>query len=122
MPCYQLINGVMYSEFIRCQHRGFTGSFEDYEASCYDTHTGVMFLCGDLGEYCADCGAPSEVLCDYPVEKDKTCDRATCEDCAKEIGPDIHYCEHHYEEWKKFRESGGVENELKNVMPFKVRK
>lgn len=33
-------------------------------------------------------------LCDFKVG-DRTCDRLVCFDCAKEVGPDKHYCPAH---------------------------
>ena len=77
-----------------------------------------MIMCGDLGDHCADCGSVAEILCDYPVGVSKTCDRSMCEDCAKLIGIDTHYCTHHHSEWEEFRLDGGVEKELKNIVPF----
>ncbi len=70
---------------------------------------------------CRVCGefAP-EFLCDFPVGDNKTCDRALCKKCANEIAPEIHYCDHHFEEWKKFRKKGGVKKSLENVVPYKT--
>lgn len=81
---------------------------------------GNLFVCGDLGEHCADCGCLGEFLCDYPVGDGKTCDRSLCLDHAHEIAPDTHYCAPHYAAWQAFRESGGVKRELENVVPYKA--
>lgn len=80
-----------------------------------------MFLCGDLGQHCADsrCSWISENLCDYPVGDGKTCDRPICNDHAYEVAPDMHYCAPHYNEWMKFKNNGGVKKELENVRPYK---
>jgi hypothetical protein len=58
-------------------------------------------------------------LCDYPVGKEKTCDRHICEDHAHEIAPNVHYCPSHYKAWQDFAASGGVKAVLENVEPFK---
>lgn len=90
---------------------------------CYSKYEdeGNMFICGELGPHCTsdNCNWFADSLCDYPVGKGKTCDRKLCDDHAYEVAPDIHYCASHYNEWAKFRTSGGVKNELKNVVPFK---
>jgi hypothetical protein len=77
-----------------------------------------VILCGDFGAHCSDCGAVSDNLCDYPVGKGKTCDRKICDDHSKRVGLDIHYCPTHAKHWNKFRRSGGVEMEMKNIVPF----
>ena len=80
------------------------------------------FICGrnlDLGPTCHDCGYVSDYLCDYPVGYGKTCDRPMCEKHAHEIGPDLHYCQAHFAEWKKYKESGGLSMDLENVFSFK---
>ena len=87
---------------------------------------GKMWVCGDLNShnekinaFCGDCGDyGAGFLCDFPVGEGKTCDRSLCEDCAVEVAPDIHYCSVHYQEWQKFCDRNGVENALKNVVPF----
>ena len=78
-----------------------------------------MFMCGELElEKCKDCGCAADFLCDYPVGKDKTCDALLCEKHSHPIGPNLHYCKEHYEEFKKFEKSGGVKKYLENVFPF----
>ena len=59
---------------------------------------------------------------DFPVSEGKTCDRLMCDDHAHEIGPELHYCEAHYQMWIAFKESGGVDASLKNVIAFKPEK
>lgn len=78
------------------------------------------FICGDLGDHCSDCGDVGFNLCDFPVGDGKTCDRSLCEFHAHEVGPDIHYCEHHFKEWEAFRKSGRVKRELESVVPYKT--
>ncbi len=82
---------------------------------------GKAFLCGDLGDHCADsnCGDVSGYLCDYPVGNDKTCDAPLCHGHAFEVAPNIHYCPGHTTLWREFKESGGVIRVLENVIPFK---
>lgn len=79
----------------------------------------VGFICGDFGEPCRECGSVADYLCDYPVGEGKTCDRPICVDHAAEVGPEIHYCHGHQAEWLAFKESGGVERELQNVVPYR---
>jgi hypothetical protein len=79
---------------------------------------GNMFICGDLGEHCADCSWVADFLCDYPVGDDKTCSRPICEEHAHEVAPGVHYCSGHLAKWQEFRAAGGVERELANVVPF----
>jgi len=89
--------------------------------TCYLQHTKdgeTVFLCGDFGPHCAACAACSDYLCDYPVGDGKTCDLPLCGSHAKEVAPNLHYCLGHSSLWEKFRDSGGVETELKNVVPF----
>lgn len=80
---------------------------------------GNMFICGKLGPHCAHCAAPSGFLCDYPVGKGKTCDAPLCDDHASEIAPELHYCPGHVSMWEAYRESGQLELELSNVVPFR---
>lgn len=87
--------------------------------TCYVTSDGNGFVCGELGSHCADCMRVSDILCDFPVGKGKTCDRAICDVHSYEIGPNLHYCESHYDQWNSFKESGGVKSYLENVVPFK---
>lgn len=61
------------------------------------------FICGDFGPACLDCGGVSDALCDFPVGRGKTCDRAICVACAPDIQPDLNYCRAHREEWDRFR-------------------
>ena len=77
------------------------------------------FLTARFGEPC-QCGWVVDFLCDYPVGEGKTCDRGMCVYCVNEIAPDLHYCNCHNTEWKKFVESGGVRKWLENVIPFKL--
>lgn len=88
--------------------------------SIYDKYRKVIgHICGELGEHCSDCGDLGSNLCDYPVGEGKTCDRLMCDYHAKDVAPNIQYCEHHYHEWRKFKESGGIADHLKNVIAFK---
>ena len=90
---------------------------------CYRKYDedGSLFLCGRLGPHCnaTDCTWVSEYLCDYPVGEGKTCDRTLCAEHAYEVAPGVQYCGPHYNEWAKFRTSGGVKKELENVVPYK---
>jgi hypothetical protein len=81
----------------------------------------TMFLCGDLGPHCAakNCLAVGVLLCDFPVSEGRTCDLPLCESHGYEVAPDLHYCPGHLVLWNAFRDSGGVERKLANVIPFK---
>ena len=72
-----------------------------------------MFLCGDLGPHCGACASVGDFLCDFPVGDGKTCDMPLCEGHAN-----IHYCPGHMVLWKRFLNSGGVQRELENVVPY----
>lgn len=90
---------------------------------CYTGFTSggdQFFICGDLGPHCADhrCADVGTNLCDYPVGEDKTCDMPICDSHAFEAAPNVHYCPGHALMWREFVVSGGVERELKNVVPF----
>lgn len=55
---------------------------------------------------CANCKPDHQVrfadlLCDWPIGKGKTCDLSLCEDCAHEIGEDLHCCKIHYALWQR---------------------
>jgi hypothetical protein len=80
----------------------------------------VGFICGDFTQddfnmdSCNECGdtwPAAEVLCDYPVGNEKTCDRKLCRKCLRTVGRDMHYCPSHYAEWKEYQgsELGKVE-------------
>lgn len=68
---------------------------------------------------CSECGAIADILCDYPVGDDKTCDRNLCGHCAHLIAPDLHYCPGHYDAWQQWRKDQGDDRVLENVVPFK---
>lgn len=82
----------------------------------------TIFIHGELGEHCADCIGVALNLCDYPVGNGKTCDRLMCHSHSKEIATNIHYCQHHFEEFEKFRKNNGITKVLENVIPYKKRK
>lgn len=90
--------------------------------SCYSgfLENGAPYIiCGKLGPHCAECQGLAENLCDYPVGKEKTCDRHICRQHSNEISPNLHYCTAHFIMWKDFKLSGGVKKELENVVPYK---
>lgn len=63
----------------------------------YKTDTGSVFICSSRGgrKLCAFCGRPAGYLCDHPVGRDKTCDKAICEKCKVVVGKDLDYCPDH---------------------------
>lgn len=121
MPCYTTrIKPASKKEYESWKKIGYIGTYDDYSKSKRNDCVGqVMFICGELGNHCADCSGFSDFLCDYPVGKGRTCDRDMCEDHASQVGLDIHYCKSHNMMWEKFRESGGVDDALRNVIAFK---
>ena len=55
-------------------------------------------------ERCEICGAPSEILCDYPVTrtgKNGTCDKKCCRKHSVRIGQNKDYCLPHHNFSKK---------------------
>lgn len=44
---------------------------------------------------CHYCGNPATLLCDYPTEWHKTCDRPICNDCSVHVGYERDYCRCH---------------------------
>ena len=88
---------------------------------CYSKTGQKFFLCGELGPHCSDhrCGDVGTLLCDFPVGNGKTCDKPICESHATEIGPDTHYCPAHAQMWLEWKQSGGLNKELENVVSFK---
>lgn len=77
-----------------------------------------MILCGDFGQRCGACAAVGDFLCDFPVGEGKTCDMPLCERHATGIAPNIHYCQGHTVLWERFRNEGGVQRELENIVPY----
>lgn len=58
---------------------------------------GVAIVCGPRRrERKCRCGAPATKLCDWPkLSGNGTCDRAVCDACAVNVGPDRDYCPAH---------------------------
>lgn len=85
---------------------------------CYKIENG--FMCGSFDEpHCFECAGFGDFLCDYPVGEGKTCDRPMCDKHRNNIAPEMDYCDHHFQEWEKFRASGGLTKTLKyQVVPF----
>lgn len=120
MTCYvERIKWPTLKEYAEWQKLGYTGTWERYEAAKLKSAGGKMFITGDFGPHCADCMALGEFLCDYPVGEGSTCDRPICDVHASEIAPDIHYCQGHMKLWEEFRDGGGVDKNLRNVVAFK---
>lgn len=73
-------------------------------------------LCGKLGPACIHCGTPADNLCDFPVgTRGKTCSQPICDYCAATVGPDMHYCKPHHEQWQQFKESGQLDKALAQI-------
>jgi hypothetical protein len=45
------------------------------------------------------CGHFADFQCDFPIGPGKTCDLDLCEDCAKEVGKNLHVCPDHFDLW-----------------------
>lgn len=41
------------------------------------------------------CGRRGNLVCDWPLEDGKTCDKPICKACARHVGPDTDYCPFH---------------------------
>ena len=121
MPCYIVkINKASRRDYDFWCSIGFLGSYEEYLdiKGVFDPNEKI-FMCGNLGEHCADCSAPADFLCDYPVGDGKTCDRKMCDENAHEVASEIHYCDAHFKMWREFRESDEIKKHLNNVAFFK---
>jgi len=120
MPCYiERIKPANRAEYETWQRTGYLGTWDDYCRAKEGTAGQTVFICGDLGDHCADCSALGEFLCDFPVGDGKTCDRPICEEHAHEIAPELHYCDAHLKMWQDFKDRGGVDAALQNVVAFK---
>lgn len=123
MHCYiERIKGPTRAEYAEWLKFGYIGTWEQYAASKQRNQGGTIFITGELGDHCADCAALGIFLCDYPVGEGKTCDRPICEDHANEVAPEVHYCQGHMKLWQEFRDGGGVDAKLRNVIAFKHEK
>ena len=119
MPCYIVKSkGPTRAEFSEWQKAGYLGTWENYSAAKRENEGSLTFICGDLGDHCRDCAGFGDYLCDYPVGEGKTCDAPLCDDHAREVASEVHYCSGHFSEWEKFRAAGGVKKELENVVAF----
>ena len=120
MPCYfGKVQQASESEFKKWVEWGYTNSFDDYLLLKSRTQNTEIIFSGELGLHCSDCNGVGDYLCDYPVGDGKTCDRSICGDHGVEVAHEIHYCTAHYKMWTKFRDGGGVDAALKNVIAFK---
>lgn len=99
---------------------GYLGSYERYAESAQRTAGERMFINGDLGPHCTECLAPGDNLCDYPVGDDKTCDRPMCDEHAKGIANDTHYCRDHFIMWREYLASQRGYDVLDNVTPLGI--
>ena len=123
MPCYlQKTQPPTKAEWTAWQAIGYIGTWDDYCRAKQGTVGETVFVCGDLGPHCADCAGVGDLLCDFPVGDGKTCDRSLCVEHAHEVAPEIHYCDAHYGLWQDFKNRGGVDAALKNVIAFKKEK
>ncbi|WP_432262812.1 hypothetical protein [Cupriavidus sp. TMH.W2] len=117
MPCYQhQVKPPTRAEYEEWVRMGYLRSWEAYCEAKSRSAGQTFFICGELGQHCADCAAVGAFLCDYPVGEGKTCDRPMCADHAHEIGHELHYCAAHHQMWREFRDSGGVDAALRNVI------
>lgn len=123
LPVYvETIKPASTEEFRQWQALGYLGTWEQYTAAKERSAGGTMFVRGELGAHCGSCMAVGDFLCDYPVGEAITCDRPMCGAHAHEIGPDLHYCQAHYQMWVEFKARGGVDASLRNVIAFKNEK
>ncbi|CAG9184416.1 hypothetical protein [Cupriavidus pampae] len=123
MPCYlHTTKPASRAEFDQWTLMGYLGTWEAYCTAKNRTAGQNSFLCGELGPHCADCADVGAYLCDYPVGDGKTCDRSMCDSHAHEIAHELHYCDAHYKMWEVFKQAGGVDAALRNVIAYKTEK
>ncbi|HEX8554289.1 MAG TPA: hypothetical protein VF695_06245 [Sphingomonas sp.] len=121
MACYVVkVKPPSVAEWRTWVMMGYLGSYERYEATTRERGSGTMFITGDLGPHCTECAAVGDNLCDYPVGDDKTCDRPLCDDHAKGVAGDTHYCRDHYIMWREYLASQRGYDVLDNVTPLGV--
>ena len=97
-------------EFALWQSMGYTGNYADYRAAKDRIGEYTGYLSGPDLPICPDCGYASENLCDYPVGDDKTCDRPMCFDHSHKVGPNMHYCETHFQMWQAYCREKGIKS------------
>lgn len=120
MPCYVVhARPPTREEFALWKQMGFQSTWEHYCAIKNRAAGDKVTICGDLGAHCHRCAGVGELLCDFPVGDGKTCDAAMCEQHAHEIGPELHYCQAHYQMWVEYRDSGALGEDLGNVVAFR---
>lgn len=123
MPCYvEYPRPASRTEYERWQEMGYLGSWERYCEVKARNAGGKFTICGVLGSHCHRCSGVGDFLCDYPVGEGKTCDAPMCDSHAHEIGPELHYCQTHYRMWQEFRDGGGIDKALCNVIAYKSEK
>ena len=104
MPCFihrvEPSSGIEFGRvYQRDAHTIFFCARNSDESPC--------FACADAGDY----------LCDYPVGKDKTCNRALCEQHRHSVAPELDYCDLHYSEWCEFKATGAPLKHFEHVIP-----
>jgi hypothetical protein len=120
MPCYKIKSKKpSREEHAFWLKQGYLGSWEMYLKAKDESADSHYFLCGEFGPHCTECDAPADVLCDYPVGKDLTCDRVLCEEHANQIGSDIHYCKDHHDMWLAYKDSPDHIDNLAPIHPIK---
>lgn len=62
---------------------------------------GPIFSCGGPAAEVCPCGYLSDILCDFPIGRGKTCDMRLCPDCAQHIGEDRDLCAIHWSMFSK---------------------
>lgn len=66
-----------------CEHKIINGSHA------------IVCSRGQRRRRCDFCQNWSTKQCDYPLSKDKTCDKYMCDRCAKPFGPNVDTCPEH---------------------------
>jgi len=121
MPCYVVkMKPPSVEEWRTWVQMGYLGSYERYEATVRERGPATMHIKGDLGPHCTECLAPGENLCDYPVGDGKTCDRSLCDEHAKGVAADTHYCRDHWLMWMDYLASERGYEVLRNVTPLGI--
>ncbi len=81
----------------------FTHDDKDFLNEVVDEGGTTVFMCGENAEIVATCkcGHLSDVLCDYPMGRGKTCDLALCSECSHHVGDDLDMCFVHFAMFEK---------------------
>ena len=75
---------------------------------------GEFIICGlrSPAKRCVHCGGSGQFLCDWKVPgrlRRRTCSRAICAKCVREVAPGKHLCLEHSQAWNDWQRRHGEE-------------